>query len=163
MDLSTAERLACRLLRRHGLSPPWTFAFDRAIYRFGSCNRRKRQITLSRKLTLLNDELQVKDTILHEIAHALAPVGAGHGKKWKSIARSLGCSDQRCFGSEVVTPKPRYTGICPTCATKITRHRRKRLSCGRCDRKFNRAHLFVWLTSPPNNLVARADGRPAAN
>jgi SprT protein len=147
MDLSAAEQLARRLMQRHGLLPQWQFSFDRAVRRFGSCNCQHKKITLSAHLTLLNDKLQVKDTILHEIAHALAPRGECHGKRWKSIARSIGCSAERCYTDDVVVPKRKYTGTCPTCAVTITRNRRKRLSCGRCDRKFNPAHIFVWSIS----------------
>ena len=33
---------------------------------------------------------QVAVTTVHELAHAVAPVGAGHGREWKEIARRLG-------------------------------------------------------------------------
>ena len=59
-----------RLLDHFKLAGRWTFLFDRAIRRFGNCNYTKRQISLSAKLTLLNDEPVVRETLLHEIAHA---------------------------------------------------------------------------------------------
>lgn len=39
---------------------------------------------------------QVTDTILHEIAHALAGPAARHGPAWKSIARRLGATPKSC-------------------------------------------------------------------
>jgi len=144
MDLESARKLAVDLVAAHGLAPRWKFAFDRATRRFGNCDYTYRRITLSAPLTLLNDEAKVKDTILHEIAHALAPKGAGHGPAWKTIAQSIGCTPLRCYGEEVRMPSQKYVGVCPTCATTISRSRRKRLSCGRCDRKFYPRHLFVW-------------------
>ena len=75
MDLQHARQLAIDLIEAHGLAPRWKFAFDRAIRRFGNCDYTRRRITLSAPLTLLNDEEKVKDTILHEIAHALAHEG----------------------------------------------------------------------------------------
>jgi predicted SprT family Zn-dependent metalloprotease len=147
LDLSAAQSLANEMLQQHGLSRQWRFVFDRAVRRFGNCNYRRKTISLSAKLTQLNDEAIVRDTILHEIAHALAPRNAGHGEKWKTIARSIGCNAQRCYGDDVVTPKQKYIGKCPNCATTIRRNRKKRLSCARCDRKYNPAHLFVWQVS----------------
>ena len=74
MNLDQAEQLALSLMREHGLLPRWSFAFDRAERRFGSCNERKRRITLSAAIVRLNSESEVRDTILHEIAHALVGV-----------------------------------------------------------------------------------------
>jgi SprT protein len=147
MDLHAAEVLANQLLLEFNLTGRWTFGFDRAVRRFGSCNYTKRRISLSKTLTLLNAEDVVHETLLHEIAHALAPRNAGHGPKWKAIAHAIGCNAERCYGDEVVQPQRRYVGRCPTCATTISRNRRKKLSCAKCDRKFNPTHLFVWSAS----------------
>ena len=38
------------------------------------------------------DPREVRDTILHEIAHALAGAKAKHGPAWKAIARRLGAT-----------------------------------------------------------------------
>ena len=89
MTLEDAEQLALDLMRQHGLRR-WTFTFDRAVCRFGCCNERKRTISLSAKLTELNDEDAVRDTILHEIAHAMVGVRAGHGPKWQRQALAIG-------------------------------------------------------------------------
>lgn len=156
MNLAAAEQLANELLEVHGLAGRWRFVFDRAVERFGNCNYRRKTISLSKPLTLLNAEPLVLDTILHEIAHALAPRNAGHGEKWKAIARAIGCAPLRCYGDEVVAPDRKYTGRCPTCGVTIKRNRKKRLSCGRCDRRFNAAHVFVWQK---NETADFADGR----
>jgi predicted SprT family Zn-dependent metalloprotease len=144
MDLAVAERMARFLMRKHGLAGEWKFEFDRAVLRFGSCQWRRKKITLSAHLTELNDESQVRDTILHEIAHALAPPRAGHGKKWQKIARAIGCNGMRCYGDEVVAPQPKFVGTCPSCSMTVKRNRRNRLSCAKCDRRFNPKFLLVW-------------------
>ena len=69
MILKDAEALAHQLISDHGLSD-WHFEFDRAVRRFGFCMHRARTITLSKRFTLLNPEPEVRNTILHEIAHA---------------------------------------------------------------------------------------------
>jgi predicted SprT family Zn-dependent metalloprotease len=144
VQLCDAEKLAWELMQQHGLVPRWKFVFDRAIRRFGSCNERKRLITLSARLTEMNSEYQVRDTILHEIAHALAGVRAGHGRKWRRVASIIGCNARSCYGDEVRQPPGKFVGQCPTCGYEVHRARRRRVSCGRCDRRFNAAHVFVW-------------------
>ena len=79
MNLFEASILARSLMSEHGLAD-WGFAFDHARRRFGACNYTRRRITLSRPLTLLNGIDEVRDTILHEIAHALCP-GDKHGPR----------------------------------------------------------------------------------
>jgi predicted SprT family Zn-dependent metalloprotease len=144
MKLEKASQLAHELMRRHGLMPAWAFAFDRSKARFGKCNYRKKQITLSKYLAELNGIDEVRDTILHEIAHALAPRGAGHGPAWQALARSIGCNGKRCFGKEVAMPQARYQGTCPCCKRVIYRHRRSEIACGKCVAVFDPKYAFIW-------------------
>jgi predicted SprT family Zn-dependent metalloprotease len=144
MTLAQAQKLAEYLMRLHKLPAEWSFEFDRSKVRFGKCNYCKKQISLSKYLVELNGEDEVRDTIHHEIAHALAPRGAGHGPDWKSLASSIGCNGRRCFGQEVVRPVPKYRGTCPSCRRVIFRHRRKIIACGNCAPAFDPKYLFVW-------------------
>jgi predicted SprT family Zn-dependent metalloprotease len=144
MTLERARRLAEALMRQHKLLPQWSFVFDRSRVRFGRCHYDKRQISLSRFLVELNDEPEVRETILHEIAHALAPRGAGHGPLWKAVAQSIGASGQRCYGQDVQRPAAKYKATCPACRWVIYRHRRTKLSCGKCSPVFDSKYVFVW-------------------
>ena len=83
MTLTEARQLAHDLMRLHKVPAVWSFQFDHSKVRFGKCNYTKKEISLSRHLVQLNSEAEVRDTILHEIAHALAPRGAGHLKRLK--------------------------------------------------------------------------------
>jgi peroxiredoxin Q/BCP len=61
MDLIKAQTLAKQLIEQHGLKEHgWRFQFDNAKRRFGCCKYRSREITLSKPLTQLNDEKEVK-------------------------------------------------------------------------------------------------------
>jgi len=125
MTLSQAQQLAESLMTHYGLKD-WRFQFDSAKRRFGACNYTRKQIRLSALLTQNNDEVRVKDTILHEIAHALTP-GHGHDKVWKAKCREIGCSDERCFTSEdtnIIAGK--YKAVCGGCGKVFTRHRKTR-------------------------------------
>jgi predicted SprT family Zn-dependent metalloprotease len=132
-----AAQLARSLMAQHGLSG-WSFRFDHARRRFGSCRYRERVITLSRPLVLLNDVAEVRDTILHEIAHALSP-GDGHGPKWRAACRQIGARPVRCYSDQTVRsparPPARYRLGCGHCDWWVDRHRltRTRYVCRRCS------------------------------
>jgi hypothetical protein len=125
LDLLAAAKLARSLMDRHGLAD-WTFAWDRARRRFGSCSVARKRITLSLHLARLNDEPEVRDTILHEIAHALAP-GDGHGQRWKAACARVGAKPERCYrevvDGGVVSPKAGLRLGCVTCDWWVGRHR----------------------------------------
>jgi len=125
MNLREAEALANELLQRHGLAARgWRFVWDnRSTKRFGLCRYGRRTISLGRKLALLNPQ-EIKDTLLHEIGHALCP-GSGHGREWKLMGAVLGYRPEACkSGSDVVLPPSRYEGYCKDCGIKFVRHRK---------------------------------------
>ena len=77
------------LMDRHGLDD-WTLRFSAAWGRLGECRPNRKLIVLSRLHAVGGPPGQVTDTILHEIAHALAGPEAGHGPAWKEIAERIG-------------------------------------------------------------------------
>jgi hypothetical protein len=135
MELREAERLARDLMDEWGLSD-WTFKFDRARTRFGSVQRMRGGhpmkdgapgwITLSGPVTQMNDREQVEDTIRHEIAHALAPLTAGHGYEWRRWCYKVGAKPTRCGGGR--TPPRRYELVCAADSNpcRMPRHNRTR-------------------------------------
>lgn len=135
MNLNEAMRLANELMLKHGLVD-WRFKFDKARRRFGCCKYRYKTITLSAPITELNGESEVRDTILHEIAHALVGGGHGHDRVWKRKAVEIGCTGERCYNpEEISTPESKYIAICPSCNHVHKKHRKKRVrsSCGFCS------------------------------
>ena len=146
MILKEAEFLAHQLMFEHDLSN-WHFEFDRAVRRFGFCMYRIRTITLSKKLTLLNSEAEVRNTILHEIAHALVGPGHAHDRVWRAKAKGLGCNGSRCCDRSVVTPSTKWIAECPGCRRVVRRHRRRTASCGKCSGgSFNPRYQLHWRT-----------------
>lgn len=128
LDQYNTPTLARQLMNEHGLGH-WVFSYDRAKRRAGRCSYRKQLITLSINFVIRNNDEEIKDTILHEIAHALAGPGTGHGPKWKAVCRQIGAKPVRCYDSEKVDmPKGRYKAVCGGCQKAFHRHRRPKRS-----------------------------------
>lgn len=132
----TTSVVARNLMNAHGLHD-WQFKFDKAKRRAGVCKHSKKVISLSLHYVTKNPEDEIRDTILHEIAHALAGPGEGHGLIWKSICIRIGAKPIRCYSAQVVMPEGRWKATCPNCQRIFKRHRRSRFrryycpSCGR--------------------------------
>jgi predicted SprT family Zn-dependent metalloprotease len=152
MDLNKAHLLANYLIAKHGIGEQgWKFRFDNARRRFGCCMYRSKTITLSKQLTLLNDEKEVTNTILHEIAHALTP-GHHHDWVWKAKAREIGCTGDRCYsGQSVATPESKYVAVCSGCNRVHKKHRavRSTSSCGHCSGgRYNPTYKLEFKLNP---------------
>lgn len=142
MNLNAASTLAIQLMTEHGLiGKGWKFQFDRAVKRFGLCNHTGRVISLSKPLTLACDKDNVKDTILHEIAHALVGVGHGHDYVWQQMCRKIGAIPKRCGTiSSDKEPKLKYYAVCGACKKEYQRAKRPRnnvrIAC-RCQKNLS--------------------------
>jgi predicted SprT family Zn-dependent metalloprotease len=154
MNLTEAEKLARDLMETHmgSLYYSWSFGFDNANRRFGLCDARRKRISLSKSLTIVNDDAHVRNTILHEIAHALTP-GEDHGPVWKSVAKAIGCTGARQYGDTVVRPVAPFQGQCPNCGKIITAYRRREIACKACCKahtqdRWDARFKFVWTRKP---------------
>lgn len=141
MDLFYAERQAKLLMAAHGLTDKgWRFEWDNAARRFGQCRYSTKTISMSRQLTKQRTEASVRNTMLHEIAHALTP-GAGHGYEWRMKAIAIGCDGKRCSDDKVEV-EYKYVAKCPNghVAKKYLRKPRtsaRSRSCGTCSPVYN--------------------------
>jgi len=106
-DLDVVRREAEALIRTH-LDASWTFAFDNAKRRAGACDYTRQRITVSRYLAARYDDETNRQTLLHEVAHALAGPRAGHGAAWKRTARMLGYTGGTTHHGETATEEDRF-------------------------------------------------------
>jgi predicted SprT family Zn-dependent metalloprotease len=144
VDRTDAQTLARSLMNAHGLEH-WRFAFGRGKNRLGCCDYTTRTISLSADYVDLNPEPLIRNTILHEIAHALTP-GAKHGPVWKSMCLRIGARAERLArASEVVMSPSKYVLACPCCNVKEPRHRRptRNYYCGACYQRTRARHVLV--------------------
>ena len=138
------KALALRLMQQHGLLDlDWRFGFDNARRRLGYCSHTRKKISISQNYVPLLDLNEITDLVLHEIAHGLTGRKHGHDNVWKQKAVEIGCNGDRLYQGEARV-KRKYKGTCPKCGKVIYRHLRKMISCGRCDKNFNRDLLFIW-------------------
>lgn len=130
MNLNQAQKLALDLMKHHGLiDSGWKFKFDRALRCLGGTRYNRltgeRRITLSTYNTATREEAAVRNTILHEIAHALVGAGMGHGLVWYTKAREIGCDGKRC--GAVDNPAPaKYVAKCKLCSHEFKYYRKPR-------------------------------------
>ena len=89
--LNGVAGMARRLMDEHGLTG-WTLSFGEAKRSLGHCDYRHHVIRISRTHALEGSEEQIRDTVLHEIAPAIAGHEAGHGPLWKATARQIGAT-----------------------------------------------------------------------
>lgn len=89
MRLEHAIELAWALLDQYGLGDDFTVVIDRKKKTLGHCSNGHKAIALSLFHIEADDVAEVRDTILHEIAHALTP-GHGHDEVWQAKAMQVG-------------------------------------------------------------------------
>ncbi len=89
--LNAVAAAARRLMDGHGIVD-WTLAFVESGRRLGDCDYRDRVIRIGRAHALEGRDEEIRDTVLHEIAHAIAGAKAGHGPLWKATARRIGAT-----------------------------------------------------------------------
>ena len=89
--LHAVAAAARALMDRHGLSD-WTLAFSESRTQLGQCVYAQRLIRIALQHALDGTAQDIKDTVLHEIAHAIAGPDVGHGPAWKTIAARIGAT-----------------------------------------------------------------------
>ncbi|MDG2383301.1 MAG: SprT-like domain-containing protein [Pirellulaceae bacterium] len=146
MRRTDAEQLARDLMRRWRCDG-WDFKWSHGKRQLGCAVIRKhrlsgkvlrRQLRLSCYLVDLNDEPEVRETILHEIAHIKAGIHNGHNQVWKRWCHRVGAKPQRCYReSEVKLVEANYLIDCANCKKVVGKRMRKvkdvkKLYCKKC-------------------------------
>lgn len=170
MDLKEAERMALDLMTHHGVGHV-RFEFNGGKKMLGVCHhyglkdangrmiRIPSKIELSKHYVQLLPKDEIRDVILHEIAHALA-LGKGergHGYMWKTIARTIGAKPERCARPSA-KPEASVKGQCPVCEKVVMEQHRLPLrvswhrGCG------DRHNVLTWFK---NGRKMSVDEMPA--
>jgi predicted SprT family Zn-dependent metalloprotease len=125
--------LANGLLKEFQLNG-WVFCFDHGTRRAGCCNCRDRKISISFNLARNASGEEIRDTLLHEIAHALVGKKHNHDSIWRTKAKEIGCSGERTH--RLVFSPPRYHVTCENrCWNRTAERCNRRLICRTCGGK----------------------------
>jgi predicted SprT family Zn-dependent metalloprotease len=150
-DLAVVRAYALSVLKTFGLAD-WRFRYNRRVRSLGLCRFGPRTIELSAHLVRRNGPEEIRETLLHEVAHALAGPGHNHVAVWRAKCAQVGCRPERCGAADM--PPGRWRADCAACRAVFHRHRRPRpLSgwfCRGCGRERGR---LAWSCVP---------GEPAA-
>lgn len=136
-------QLAAELMQEHGLvmtgNDAWQLRCSRGKNLLGFCQHRPvKRISLSSYLLWYGTDDEFIEIVLHEIAHALAGPGQGHGPKWQAIAKSIGCTGKRCLSG---TPfaKRTFKIECPcgkVCVTRfVVKQSTRDWTCRHCNQR----------------------------
>lgn len=145
MKLIDAENLANKLMQEHGLIDlGWSFVWLKSSRVFGRCTYGVKTIALSLELVRLNELPKVTDTILHEIAHAIAGYSAGHGGEWKKVCVKLGCRPVACFTSAIaITSSTKFIAVCNSCEKEYISESQKPIYCY-CQSYKSKKEFLNW-------------------
>lgn len=126
----TAEigALAQEMLALHGLDG-WTFTFNRRKTAMGLCLYGPRRIEISFHFALRNSDEAIRETLLHEIAHALAGPEHGHDAVWKQKCLEIGAKPQR-LSFDVDMPQGQWQALCGCCGMLHSKHRKPKHAIG---------------------------------
>lgn len=101
MKLQEVESLAISLIAKHLEGKNWQFVWDNRINALGCCFYNRKQIKLSKRWVQAIPDEEILDTILHEIAHAIAGSKAGHGYEWKQVCINIGAKAYRLADTDI--------------------------------------------------------------
>ena len=139
------QALALITMADHLDMTQWSFRLDSAKRRAGACHHGTKTISLSAYLAELYSFERMNQTMLHEVAHALAGHKAGHGAKWKAIASSIGYRHESFNDDLIADAVAPIEGTCPA-GHIFYRYRwpKRNLYCLRCSRTLSSANQITF-------------------
>jgi predicted SprT family Zn-dependent metalloprotease len=142
-------------MNEHGLGG-WALQFTNRKGVVGTCVYGTTTINLSVPYIRLNEWTALRQTVLHEIAHALVGPGHHHDNVWKLKMIQLGARVETCASAQhYVMPKGKYVvARCNHCGYEVRRDRRapltkprklrsgtvlppRKVACSECCKRYN--------------------------
>lgn len=147
---SVVESFGYAALEENGLTD-WKIKWGKSKKNYGLCYYSKKLIVLSEFLfQRLEDKRNMVNTVLHEVAHAIAGYKTvlirgkkktkHHTKEWKDACILVGARPERCSSASLDDNLEdyKYTLVCPECGTTHSQSRMPKYkeSCAKCQPKF---------------------------
>ena len=153
-NLVEANRLARDLMDHYGLQD-WRLEWGNAKNQFGVCYYIRRILRFSRPLTKARSLDEFRNTVLHEIAHALVGHDHGHDRVWRAMFISMGGNGKRLSGgvpTEVTRAMSNYILRCAVTGRELgTRQRRTMAAIDRLICKCHREQV-LWEENTQKTL-----------
>ena len=137
MNLKMIQKEATSLMSHYYLDT-WSFRFDKTKSCVAYCDFDTKTIGLSVPYNEIRSYANVRTTILHEIAHALAGREHDHSDFWKNICISIGGTGE--VYSNDVSPLPltrpglnSWSGVCLVCSRLYGARRPLKEHCFSCQ------------------------------
>ncbi len=164
MDVKQLEEIAAREFKKHDLRG-WTFGLASTRRQLGVCKYRTKRIEIAEYYARNSPPEMVLDTLMHEIAHAIAGPAAKHGPAWKAVAVRLGAVPLSFKRSSQVVVKPGdWRAICPACGKTFDLYRRpKSLTGYRCKCSARSPLTFEYIGDPIRRPDVPLTVRKSAN
>lgn len=155
MTVWESVRLANELLHKHSELNMWDVTTNNRKHAFGLCGYHSREIQLSEYLIPFMSEEAIRNTIIHEIAHALTK-GHSHDNVWRRKCIELGGDGKRVGGKEKYEDggeaiieyrktRSKYTLTCPCCGhiSFLERRPKRSYSCGKHVGGYNEKYKMI--------------------
>lgn len=127
----------------------WNAEMNNSRTALGQCHFDDMRLEFSRLILPKVNHITRFDTILHEIAHAIAGKDAAHGPEWIAVAYEIGCTARPTVETHSYSVKETnysWIGVCPS-GHRIGRTFKPKNfyhSCNRCTDRYSPAHIFRW-------------------
>ena len=132
----------------------WQFATNSNKSSLGRCIYSTRTLELSRHFLGAVPVTDLWNTVLHEIAHAIAGPNSGHGHLWKRVHTALGGTAEakatlNAEAREKVQARAKWHGVCPVDPSHtFSRHRMtasvRTSACPHHGRDYNPDYRIEW-------------------
>ena len=118
---NSVVREGLALLEAHGLTG-WRVRVTDLGRHNARCNHRDKVIEIAIDRVFMGDRESLRNTLLHEVAHALTP-GQGHNEVWRRKAVEIGCTGERTRTYRATVPQEviarnvvrAQNDVCPSC------------------------------------------------
>jgi len=164
MDLKELGDIASHEMMKYGLQE-WTFSLSAMKRCLGMCKYRTKRIVIAEYYALNSPRETVLDTLLHEIAHAIAGPTARHGPAWKAVAVQVGAIPRACDTTQSPVLKPGdWQATCVACNKIYHRYKRPKTVSGyRCICAAGSPLTFQFMGDPTFKAVVPASLQESAN
>lgn len=139
-SMEQAEDIIKELMTKYLDGLGWKLKFGESNRRAGCCNHKTKTLMFPKLYVRNVTESELRNTILHEIAHALVGLDHNHDQVWKEKAISIGCNAEVCHTIKFGNPK--YLRQCPKGCRKQELYGKPKVLDATCPKCLSKAEII---------------------